>query len=33
MESTTMAEFEILSTIGKGAYSEVFKVRRLTDGL
>ena len=28
-----MAEFEILSTIGKGAYSEVFKVRRLTDGL
>jgi NIMA (never in mitosis gene a)-related kinase len=27
----SLANFEVLSKIGNGAYSEVFKVRRLSD--
>jgi len=29
---TTMRDFTILSKIGDGAYSEVYKVKRLSDG-
>jgi len=29
---TTMNDFLILSKIGEGAYSEVYKVKRMSDG-
>ena len=29
---TTLRSFEILSSLGKGAFASVFKVKRLEDG-
>ncbi len=31
--SSTMKDFEILNKIGEGAFSVVYRVRRLSDGL